>query len=113
MPFDLFISRAPSLDEALRPRSSQRQNPMTWQEFGSVMASAPVAVTMRPDGDAWLRHLYSPSPSRPTPPPPSGDDGSVSSKSRTRDARPSCVTGFWIISTPASSRPWCTMAFRV
>jgi hypothetical protein len=59
MPFDLFISRAPSLSQALRPGSSQ---PMTRQEFSSVMASAPVAVTMRPDGDAWLRHPQDNSP---------------------------------------------------
>jgi hypothetical protein len=62
MPFDLFISRAPSLSEALNPGSSQRQNPITRQEFSSVMASAPVAALMRPDGDAWLRHPQDNSP---------------------------------------------------
>jgi hypothetical protein len=36
----------------------------------------------------------------------------ASSKSRIRAARLSCVIGFWIIATPASSRPWWTMAFR-
>ena len=36
----------------------------------------------------------------------------ASSKSRIRAARLSCVIGFWIISTPGSSRPWWTMAFR-
>lgn len=59
MPFDLFISRAPSFSEVLRPGGSQ---PMTRQEFAGLMASAPVAVTMRPDGDAWLRHPQDNSP---------------------------------------------------
>ena len=43
---------------------------------------------------------------------PLGRTVTASSKSRIRAARPSCVIGFWIISTPGSSRPWWTMAFR-
>jgi hypothetical protein len=60
MPFDLFISHAPSFDKIDKSGLFRRQQAISHEEFTGCFASlSPIA---RPDGDLWLQHPEDGSP---------------------------------------------------
>ncbi len=54
MPFDLFISHAPSFNRIDKSGLLRRQRPITAEQFGKTFST--LTPTVRPDGDLWLRH---------------------------------------------------------
>lgn len=60
MPFDLFISHAPSFSKVDKPGLLRRQKAITAEQFGQLFS--PLSPTMRPNGELWLQHPEDGSP---------------------------------------------------
>lgn len=60
MPFDLFVSHAPTFERIDHPGLFRRQQAIQPDEFAELISSGP--CTQRPNGDYWVRHPEDDSP---------------------------------------------------